>query len=90
MARSWGLSSNLKGVGEEVHEPVKGLTQDKGLGYFKLMVSRYLLQGDVLFCLLKQVSLYLSLASHSSPFPQLRGSITVVYHHAQFRESALS
>lgn len=43
MAMSWGLSSNLKGVGEEVHELVKGLTQDKGLGYFKLMVSRYLL-----------------------------------------------
>lgn len=88
MAMSWGLSSNLKGVGEEVHELVKGLTQDKGLGYFKLMVSRYLLQRDVLFCLLKQV--FLSLVSHSSPFPQLRGSITVVYHHVQFRDRALS
>ena len=48
MARSWGLGNNLKGVGEEV-DAVKGLTQDKGLGYFKLVVSRYLLQGGILF-----------------------------------------
>lgn len=50
------MGNNLKGVGEEV-DVGKGLTQDKGLGYFKLMVSRYLLQGSILFCFLKQVIL---------------------------------
>ena len=57
MARSWGLGNNLKGIGEDVDKVLKGLTQNKGLGYFKLIISRYLLQGGILFCWLKRVSL---------------------------------
>lgn len=90
MARSWVLGNNLKGVVEQVDEAVKGLTQDKGLGYLKLMVSHYLLQGGVVFCLLKEALLNPSLASDFSHFSQLSGRITVVYHHTQFRERALS
>lgn len=67
---------------------MKGLNQEEGLCYFKLMANHYQFQEGVLFV---EKNLTLSQAGFKlQSFPSASVRIAVVYHHAQFKERSLS